>query len=163
MRLAETAWRKVDTTTIRHCWKKAGILPASDDPVPLRPTVPITSLLNIDAPMPIVESPGEKSADPVADADKKLDETLDELSATGVLQKKNRMDITSLNPSNESISIGDTTDEEIFQAVMEAWEARIQSEITGGDDIDADGPVETRPTYRDILLATSVISRYIDG
>ena len=34
-------------------------------------------------------------------------------------------------------------------------------EITGADDIDEDGPVETCPTYHDILLAASVISRYI--
>ena len=27
MRLADVAWNEVDTTTIKNCWKKAGILP----------------------------------------------------------------------------------------------------------------------------------------
>ncbi len=35
-------------------------------------------------------------------------------------------------------------------------------EITGGD-IDEDGPVEICPTYCNVLLAASVISRYING
>ena len=34
----------------------------------------------------------------------------------------------------------------------------MQMEITGGDDIDEDGPVKTCPAYRDILLAASIIS-----
>jgi hypothetical protein len=32
MHLADAAWHEVDTTTIRHCWQKAGILPAMQTP-----------------------------------------------------------------------------------------------------------------------------------
>jgi len=32
--LADLAWHKVDTTTIRNCWHKAGILPTMDSFVP---------------------------------------------------------------------------------------------------------------------------------
>jgi DDE superfamily endonuclease len=36
MRLADAAWREVSTLTIRHCWRKAEILPVMPDPP--RPT-----------------------------------------------------------------------------------------------------------------------------
>ncbi len=47
MRLADLAWHEVDTTTIRHCWRKAGILPDTgpSESVP-QPSVPISSLLH---------------------------------------------------------------------------------------------------------------------
>src|SRR5260221_8354083 len=46
MRLADLAWHEVDTTTIRHCWHKAGILPDMDPSALTQPTVPISSLLH---------------------------------------------------------------------------------------------------------------------
>src|SRR5260221_1137828 len=46
MRLADLAWCEVDTTTIRHCWDKASILPNTDSSAPTQPMVPIASLLH---------------------------------------------------------------------------------------------------------------------
>ena len=48
LRLAESAWTEVDTTTIRNCWRKAGILP-DFDPTPIpQQLISIQSLLNGD-------------------------------------------------------------------------------------------------------------------
>ena len=46
MQLADLAWHKMDTITIRNCWHKAGILPTMDSFVPAQPTVLISSLLH---------------------------------------------------------------------------------------------------------------------
>jgi hypothetical protein len=73
------------------------------------------------------------------------------------------MDIESLlNPDGESHVLTETSDVEIYQAVMDAVEARENIEITGGDDVDNDIPLDPRPTYRDVLKAVSTIRRYID-
>ncbi|KNZ78720.1 Tigger transposable element-derived protein 6 [Termitomyces sp. J132] len=71
MRLADTAWNKVDMTTIRHCWCKAGILPAMDQPA-TQPLIPVTTLLNT-------------QLDPI-EAIKEVEKALDGLKLTGVLQ-----------------------------------------------------------------------------
>jgi hypothetical protein len=48
MRLVDMAWHEVDVTTIRNCWKIAGILPlASPIPAP-NLSIPVSSLLNGD-------------------------------------------------------------------------------------------------------------------
>ena len=111
MRLADAAWQEVDTTTIRHCWMKAGILPSSVTTVTetICPSVPISSLVhNADPQM-----------DPVLHAENQLQDVLDDLESTGCLQSVNRMDIEGLlNPAEESVIIDDTTDQEIYEAVM---------------------------------------------
>jgi hypothetical protein len=38
--------------------------------------------------------------------------------------------------------------------------ARENLEINGGDDVDDDGPIEPRPTRRDVLKAVSTIGKY---
>ena len=160
MRIADAAWRKVDTTTIRHCWRKADILPTFADPKPPQPVVPITSLLNPES------DNNSSNENPIANAEKIVEDALNELSGTGALQKNNRMDINSLlNPEDESIVAAEMTDEEICQAVLEVQEMREKMPITGSDDVgDSDDVLlEARPTYREVLLATSVINRYIDG
>ena len=75
------------------------------------------------------------------------------------------MDINSLlNPEDESIVAADLemTDEEIRQAVLEVRE---KMPVTGSDDVgDSDDVLlGARPTYCEVLLATSIINRYIDG
>lgn len=47
MCLADLAWRDVDTTTIRNCWRKAGILPeaGSSSSHTIQPSIPISLLL----------------------------------------------------------------------------------------------------------------------
>ncbi|SJK97310.1 uncharacterized protein ARMOST_00562 [Armillaria ostoyae] len=59
MWLANTAWKAVNMTTIKHCWQKAGILAA--------PSTPST-------PMPV--------PDPIADVKKDVQESLDALQDT---------------------------------------------------------------------------------
>ena len=133
------------------------ILPTFADPKPPQPVVPITSLLNPESDNNI------SNENPIANAEKIVEDALNELSGTGALQKNNRMDINSLlNPEDESIVAAEMTDEEICQAVLEVREKML---ITGSDDVgDLDDVLlGARPTYHEVLLATSIINRYIDG
>jgi hypothetical protein len=154
MRLADVAWHEVDATTIRHCWQKAGILPITDSSVPAQPTVPISSLLRTPS----------RDQDPVSSTENELRCALDELEATGVLQPKNRMDIEALlNPSYESRTMDEKTDEEICQAVLAARNAQEEGSINGGDDdIEDDAPLEPHPTCCEVLQAVSIIGRYVE-
>jgi hypothetical protein len=155
MRLADAAWREVDTTTIRHCWRKAVILPDMDSPVVAPPTVPISSLLNVE------ESGGQ---DPIVEAERRVEGALDELVSTGALQACNRMDISELlNPMNEEQIVDEVTDEEICRAVLDAQEAREEAAKNGGDDgLDDEATLEPYPTRCEVRKAASVINRYID-
>ena len=156
MRIAEAAWREVNTTTIRNCWHKAGILPEMDSAShTIQPSIPISSLLH---------DPATSEADPVAQAEKQVEAALDDLVAMGALQGKNRMDIESLlNPADESQVLTGTSDEDIYQAVIDSIAARENIEINGGDNVNEDDiPIEPRPTRRDILKAASTINRYLD-
>lgn len=157
MRLADLAWRDVDTTTIRNCWRKAGILPEADSSAAhtIQPSIPISSLL---------QNPSSQM-NPAAQAERQVEAALDDLVATGALQKTNRMDIESLlNPEGESHVLTETSDREIYQAVMDAIEARENIDINGGDDVDDEIhiPTDPRPTHRDALKAASTIRRYIE-
>lgn len=158
MQIADLAWKSVDTTTIRNCWRKAGILPNMDCPSKSsshanQPSIPISSLLH--------DSPSQ--IDPVTHAESQVQAALDDLIATGALQKTNQMDIKSLlNPAGESHNLTETSDTEIYQAVMDAIDAQEKMEINGGDDGDNDIPAEPRPNRHDVLKAVSTIGRYID-
>jgi len=91
-------------------------------------------------------------------AESQVEQALDDLVATGVLQKENRMDINSLlNPVGESHVLTETSDQEIYQAVMDVIEAWENIEMSGGDDGDGD----TIPTCRDVFKVASTISDYI--
>jgi hypothetical protein len=153
-RIAETAWHNVDTTTIRNCWGKAGILPkveASSSHM-AKPTIPISTLLHN----------SNIQTDPIAHAEQQVELALDELVSRGTLQKVNRMDIDSLlNPAGESHVLTETTDADIYQAVIDAIEARENVEMNGGDDVDDDGPIEPCPSRGDLLRATSMIAQYL--
>lgn len=155
MRMADEAWDDVDTTTIRNCWRKAGILPenlpTSSRTAP--PSIPISSLIH-DTPLPMV--------DPIVEAERQVEIALDDLVATGALQTRNRMDINSLlNPEGESQIMTETSDKEIYHAVMDAFEARENIETNGGDDLD-EVFIEPPPTRREVLKAVSTIGKCID-
>ena len=156
MRLADLAWKEVDTTTIRNCWKKAGILPQetnSSSSHTIQPLIPVSSLLQ----------DSSSQVNPAARAERQVEAALDDLVATGVLQQTNRMDIESLlNPEGESHTLTETSDQEIYEAVMAAIEARENIDINDGDDIEDGSHVDPRPTYRDVLKAVSTIRRYIE-
>jgi hypothetical protein len=52
-------------------------------------------------------------------------------------------------------------DKEIYQAVIDAINARENIETNGGDDFNAGGPPEPLPSRRDVLKAVSTIIKYI--
>ncbi|KIK22858.1 hypothetical protein PISMIDRAFT_11322 [Pisolithus microcarpus 441] len=79
MQLADEAWNEVDTTTIQNCWQKAGILPNMDSPPRTQPSLPISSLVHA----------METCDDPITQADSLIQNVLDDLEATGVLQPSN--------------------------------------------------------------------------
>jgi DDE superfamily endonuclease len=143
MHLADAAWSEVDTTTIRNCWKKTGILPEALDygaETPT-PTVPISSLLNSDS---VVTS------------------SLDQLEARGILQQKNRMNLEELlNPILEQeVIIGKVSEEEIFRSVQDMAEVEQMMEVNGGDDIDEE-TVQVKPTRKEALTAAFTLQKYI--
>ncbi len=148
MRLADAAWKSVDASTINHCWQKAGILPDT----PLAPVVsvsiPIASLVQ----------------DPIADMEKQVEESLDDLQGTGVLQSRNRMDIESLlNPEIENMDIEETTDKDIFDAVMASRSADESIDENGGDvDADDDSLSEPRPKRCEALRAVRTLQKYVE-
>ncbi|KAJ3018432.1 hypothetical protein NUW54_g336 [Trametes sanguinea] len=145
MRLADAAWREVDATTIRHCWRKAGILPDFDSLsiMPSKPTISVASLLQSDPPTP------------VAQAEKAVENALDSLVLTGALQPTNRMDVNSLlNPQIENEIFSEVSEQEIYEAVQGA-------EAESGDSNDNTIElIENPPTRREALQAASVILRY---
>jgi hypothetical protein len=141
MRKAASAWGEVDTSTIRNCWRKSGILP---DAV-LAPPATVPTL------------------DPIHLVEQDLERRLDDLQERGVLQAANHMSIESLlNPAEEKELIDEaTTVEDIFMAVMASRDAQEMGEINGGDDdVDDDADFEPRPTCREALGAVSTLLKY---
>ncbi len=78
--MADAAWQDVDTTTIRNCWRKAGILPEMDPPPVASTSIPVSSQLYNDVP---------SQMDPVVHAERQVEVALDDLIATGALQQGN--------------------------------------------------------------------------
>ena len=120
MWIADDMWCKMDTTIIWHWWCKAGILP-QDAAALAQPTMPISALLNsinhdVD---------NELQNNPIINTECKVESAIEELISTGVLQKENWMDINALlNPAEEiHLIMEETSDEQIYQAVMDAWGA----------------------------------------
>jgi hypothetical protein len=153
MRLADRAWQEVDTTTIQHCWHKAGILPdiGPSKSVP-QPSVPISSLLHTPA----------YDQDPISIVENELRQALDNLEATGALQRKNRMEIKALlNPPKES-EMEETTDEEIYQAVLGMHDSQGEEAMGGDSDAGDDGAVEPCPTYHEVCQAASIMNRCVE-
>jgi hypothetical protein len=116
MWLAKKAWEDVDTTTIRNCWRKAKILPSFDSSSgsSISPSLPISTLLHAD-----------RLLDPIQEAENEVINALNDLEATGALQRSNRMAIEDLlNPLEETHHIFQATDQDICDAVMDARAAR---------------------------------------
>ena len=143
----------MDTTTIRNCWQKAGILPDLDlSPSRTQPTLPISSL---------VHPTSDTVEIPAMAAEMHIREALNHLEATGALQRLNRMDITELlNLAIENHNIFNATDEDIFESVMDAKKA--QERNTGGDDSDADVTILVPGlTCRELLQAALMLQKHV--
>lgn len=153
MQLARSAWDNVDVTTIRHCWRKADILPTQlGNMPPTQPHIPISSLLNTNS-----------SIDPALQAEQDLESSLDLLESTGVLHKINRMSLeTLLNPEDEN-SVGEMeSDQEIFDAVMEVRRVeQMDNRIAMPTSEPDDGPTDPIPTRRDFIQAQMLINRFL--
>jgi hypothetical protein len=103
--------------------------------------------------------------DPVAHAEKQVEAALDDLVATGALQKSNQMDIESLlNPAEESHVLMEGSDHEIYQSVMDAVAACKNIKINSGNGINDNINIshEPPPTRHDVLKAISTIGKYTD-
>ena len=156
MRIAQSAWCDVDTTTIRNCWRKAGILPEmpTSSSHAIQPSIPISYLLH--------DVNSESQMDPLAHTEKQVKNALDNLQSRGVLHQDNRMDIESLlNPQNEVHIMTEASNKDIYQAVMDAVEAHENLEKNGEDDVDDDGPIKPCPSHQDVLKAVSTIVQYV--
>ncbi|KAH9158758.1 hypothetical protein EDB89DRAFT_1917457 [Lactarius sanguifluus] len=89
--------------------------------------------------------------DLVAVAEAQLVTALDELESTSALQRSNRMSISEfLNPPDEAYLVSKTTNEDIFDAVMEARWAQE----------GVDNPVDPIPTRAEALQMALGLSRY---
>ena len=86
MRMADEAWGEVDTTTIRNCWCKAGILPDLTSPSShtTQPSIPISSLVHDTL----------LQTDPIVEAERQVQIALDGLVAMGT--SRHRIKWTSM-------------------------------------------------------------------
>jgi hypothetical protein len=156
MQMADEAWKEVDTTTIRNCWRKAGILPDLTSTLShtTQPSIPISSLVHDTS----------SQMDLIVKAERQVQIALDDLVKTGALQTQNRMDINALlNPDGESQVLTETSDKEIYHAVMDSIKARKNIDINGGDDVDNDFPMEPHPTCHEVLRVLSTIGKCIEA
>ncbi|KAI5992164.1 hypothetical protein EDD15DRAFT_2168615 [Pisolithus albus] len=158
MRLASSAWNEVDTTSIRNCWRKAGILPTTSSPLsPVNPSLPISSLIHA----------SETHTNPTLQAEALVGSALDDLEATGALQRSNRMNLAEiLNPAVEMHDIFEATDEDIFEAVMGAKAARElnvggSDEVSDGNDDSSTPAAAPGPTRKDALQASLLLREYV--
>ncbi|CDO71465.1 hypothetical protein BN946_scf184909.g59 [Trametes cinnabarina] len=160
MRIADAAWRAVNVTTIRHCWRRAGILPDFAPIAIPTPTLPISSLIHPPAPSdpaaPDASRDAEdEAANPVQKAEGLVTEALNGLVKTGALQKLNQMDLASLlDPSVEREVFEEISEQEIFEAVQEAACGEDQ-----GDEEQTE-VFEAPPTRLEALQAAAVLSRF---
>jgi hypothetical protein len=150
MRLAQMAWNEVDASTIRHCWRKAGILPES-------------AFSNTDSCPHITVSSLLCTADPVRTAEQNVQNSLDELEQTGALQRANRLGLEDLlNPEPERQVVEETTDTDIYDAVMASRANEEEIVLAGGaDDDDDDTEIQPRPSRKAALEAIATLERYI--
>ena len=156
MRIAEAAWRDVDSTTIQNCWHKARILPETCQPSHTPHTAPLT------IPIATLVHDATSQMDPITHVEKQVEFALNDLVSRGVLQHQNQMDITALlNPHGKSYVLTEANDNDIYHAMMDAIDTCKNIDHNGGDDVDQDGPIEPCPSRREVLTAVSTILQYV--
>ena len=152
MRLANQAWNEVDATTIQNCWQKAGILPDMDPSPPIQPSVPISALIHT----------METHDNSIAWAETLVQGVLDDLEKTGALQPLNWMSITEfLNPAAEMHDLVEATENDIYEAVMDA--KRVKDGLDADDDdLEKDvASAKPGPTHCEALQAVLTLQEYI--
>ncbi|KAK0185475.1 hypothetical protein F5146DRAFT_937633 [Armillaria mellea] len=100
--------------------------------------------------------------DPIANAEKEVEESLDALQNTGTLQLANQMDVESLvDPEPEHDIMGDkVTDQDIFDAVITAQKQAEEVE-TYDADADVDECIDVPPSCKEALDAVSTLQKYV--
>ncbi|KAJ7715538.1 hypothetical protein B0H16DRAFT_1339710, partial [Mycena metata] len=84
-----------------------------------------------------------------------------QLTAVSVLQRANRLDISTLVDMPEEQVPEDATDEEIFEAVMVMRADKENQEINGGDDGNTDVPPEPKPTRKEVMQAAATLRKFL--
>ena len=125
----------------------------------IQPTLPVSSLIH--TAHPDLVSP-ETCNNPTQEAKDAVRSALDDLEKTGVLQHLNQMDISELlNPAVEAHQLFEATDQDIYEAVMEAKEAQEESTRSNEtSDANLDDPVEPVPTCIEALQAALLLQKY---
>jgi hypothetical protein len=112
----------------------------------------------------LASSGASNDSDPLSHAEKLVNNALDDLEATGALQRSNQMDIAAfLNPAVESHNMFEVTDEDIFEAVMDAKERRNAhgGDNNSDDNSDSLGVPAQGPTRRELLQAAVMLKRHL--
>ncbi|KAK0184651.1 hypothetical protein F5146DRAFT_938462 [Armillaria mellea] len=104
--------------------------------------------------------------DPIANAEKEVEESLDALQNTGTLQLANRMDVGSLvDPEPERDLMGDEVmDQDIFDAVITAQKQAEEAETYDADadaDADVNECIDVPPSHKEALDAVSTLQKYV--
>ena len=100
----------------------------------IHPSVPIASLIH------------DTTQDLIACVEQQVNDALDVLVETGALQRSNQMDIDELlNPWDEMELTDETTDKEIFRAVMDLDTHEITLPVAGKDDANDPGLIKPLP------------------
>ena len=106
----------------------------------------------------------DTASNPLVFTENLVTAALDDLVLRGVLQASNRMSLEELlNPSDESFGIDETTDEEIWKAVLDSKVQRENADANnvGDNDVDDDAPIELPPSRHEALQAKITIEKYI--
>ncbi|KAF8312169.1 uncharacterized protein EI90DRAFT_3023139 [Cantharellus anzutake] len=100
------------------------------------------------------------TADPIAAASACVEEGLDALKSAGALHKRNRMSIAELvNNPLETTHINDVSDNDIFDAVSEAWEHG-DKDLAGAHDADDSGDDTPVVSHQEALQAALLLMTY---
>ncbi|KIK76026.1 hypothetical protein PAXRUDRAFT_18499 [Paxillus rubicundulus Ve08.2h10] len=98
----------------------------------------------------------------VRQAEDAVESTLNTLEKTGLLQHTNQMDINKLlNPAVKVHQVFEETDEDIYEAVMDAKRVWEESAKSGEVDVESDAPVEPAPMCNKALQAALLLQKYM--
>ena len=96
-------------------------------------------------------------------AEKVVEDSLNKLEQTGVLQHTNRLNLEDLlNLEPEKQVVEHATDESIYHMVVVGHLAEENMDLVGGaDDEDDDAEILPHPSQKEALTAAATLERYI--